>query len=100
MRQHAKAKHNLTAPECKLEQSKYLCFLQSSTTYSPQYWVVGETLDPERQTLAGDQHPVTEQEQLLRLEAEEETRLLDERTVALDRELEHDENTERLRGCE
>jgi hypothetical protein len=100
MRQHAKAQHGLTAPECKLEQSKYVCFLQSWTVYSPQYWVVNRKENSERDPPTPDQHPVTEQEQLLCLEAEEEARLLDEQTVALDRELEHDENTEWLRGCE
>jgi hypothetical protein len=37
---------------------------------------------------------------MLRLEAEELARLLDEQTTSLDRELEHDENTEWLQGCE
>lgn len=47
----------------------------------------------------GHLHTAIEQEDILRLEAEEEARLLDEQTTSLDRELEHDENREGLRGC-
>jgi len=46
--------------------------------------------------------PSREEEALMHMEAEEERRLLSEQSnsVALDEELDHDENTEWLRGCE
>ena len=100
MRRHGKAKHSLAAPECKRDQSKYACFLQSWTTYSQKYWVVNREVDSEQEAPLGQLHPVTEQENILRLEAKEEARLLEEQMTSLDRELEHDENTEWLRGCE
>jgi hypothetical protein len=100
MRRHGKAKHGLTAPECKRDQSKYACFLQSWTTQSQKYWVVNREDDRKQEAPLEILHPVTEQEKKLRLEAEEEARLPEEQTTSLDRELEHDENTEWLRGCE
>ena len=64
---------------------------------------MGDQLVQERQ----DRYPLTnalegEYEVLIRLEEEEEQRLLNERSggVALDEELDYDENTEWLRGCE
>jgi hypothetical protein len=93
MRRHGKAKHGLTAPECKRDQSKYACFLQSWTTYSQKYWVVNREVDSEQEAPLEYLHLVTEQENMLRLQAEEEARLLEEQTTSLDRELEHDENT-------
>jgi hypothetical protein len=49
-----------------------------------------------------EKHLNSEEEALILMEIEEEQRLLSEQSnaVALDEELDHDENTEWLRGCE
>jgi hypothetical protein len=99
MQRHGKVKHGLTAPECKRDQSKYACFLQSWTTYSQKYLVMNRVDSLEQEAPLEDLHPVTEQENTLRLEAEEEARLLEEQTTSLDQEVEHNENTGWLRGC-
>jgi hypothetical protein len=66
----------------------------------PKYWVVDRDNDREREAPLEHLCPITEQESILRLEAEEEGWLLDKQTTSLDQELKHDENTEWLRGCE
>jgi hypothetical protein len=49
MRQHAKAKHNIRAPDCVKDQSRYECYLQSWTKHSPRYLVVTQDNRPSRQ---------------------------------------------------
>jgi hypothetical protein len=102
MRQHAKAEHNISAPECVQDQSRYECYLQSWTKYSPKYWVVARDNSSSQQEIEGQPHSISEEEHLTRMEDEEEEQRFDNdlKTVALDAELEHDENTEWLRGCE
>lgn len=104
MRQHAKVKHNITAPECLRDQSRYKCYLQSWTTYSPKHWVTSQGNSSSQQAIQEQPYSTSEEEHLVRMEEEEEEE--EERfygegsVVALDAELEHDENTEWLRGCE
>ena len=103
MQQHTKKHHNISAPDCLQDRSRYKCYLQSWTKYSPKYWVVTQD-DRSHQhqsdeglvrTSHGDCSTRVEDE-----EKEEEERLDDELNGAvLDGELEHDENTEWLRGC-
>lgn len=102
MKRHAKAKHNIGASECVQEQSKYDCYLQSWTKHSPKYWVVTRDNSSGQQEIDGQPHSTSEHEYLTRMEDEEEEQRFDSglSTVALDAELEHDENTEWLRGCE
>ncbi|OAL42614.1 hypothetical protein IQ07DRAFT_465673, partial [Pyrenochaeta sp. DS3sAY3a] len=102
MRQQAKTEHKISAPECAQDQSRYECHLQSWTKYSPKYWVVAQDDSVGRQEIQEQPHFGSEGEYLTRLEDEEEDQRFDGdlSTVALDVELEHDENTEWLRGCE
>ncbi|KAF9695526.1 hypothetical protein EKO04_006297 [Ascochyta lentis] len=102
MKRHAKAKHNIGASKCVQEQSKYDCYLQSWTKHSPKYWVVTRDNSSGQQEIDGQPHSTSEHEYLTRMEDEEEEQRFDSglSTVALDAELEHDENTEWLRGCE
>jgi hypothetical protein len=102
MRQYAKTKHNIRAPDCVKDQSRYECYLQSWTKYSPRYWVVTQDNDPSQQEDQEQLQPATQGEYLTRMEDEEEEQRFDggPSTVALDMELEHDEDTEWLRGCE
>jgi hypothetical protein len=69
MRGHGKSKHGLTAPECKRDRSRYACFLQSWTTYPPKYWVANRDDDSEQEAPLQHLHLVTEQKNVLRLEA-------------------------------
>lgn len=98
MRQHAKTKHNIRAPDCVKDQSRYECYLQSWTKHSPRYWVVVQGNNPSQQEDQGQLQPATQAEYLTRMEDEEEEQRFDggSSTVALDMELEHDENTEWL----
>jgi hypothetical protein len=84
------------------EQSKYDCYLQSWTKYSPKYWVVTRDTSSSQQEIKGQPHSTSEEEHLTQIEDEEEEQRFNGglNTVALDAELEHDENTEWLRGCE
>jgi hypothetical protein len=102
MRQHAKAEHNISAPKCVQDQSRYECYLQSWTKYSPKYWVVARDNSSSQQEIEGQPHSISEEEHLTRIEDKEEEQRFDNdlKTVALDAELEHDENIEWLRGCE
>jgi hypothetical protein len=102
MRRHAKTNHNISAPECFQDQSRYRCHLQSWTKYSPKYWVVDQVGSSGQHHSHEEAHHTSGSEHLTRIEDEEdEQRFEDEPTVvALDAELEHDENTEWLRGCE
>lgn len=112
MRQHAKKEHSINATACTKEKRTSECFLQSWTNYNMKYWVVAELGPPNEApsdphsgpqlSLQHSMHPPSEEEALMRMEAEEEQRLLSEQSnsVALDEELDHDENTEWLRGCE
>jgi hypothetical protein len=104
MRQHAKVKHNITAPEYLRDQSRYKCYLQSWTTYSPKHWVITQGNSSSQQAIQEQPYSSSEEEHLVRMEEEEEEeeqRFNSESTVvALDVELEHDENTEWLRRCE
>jgi hypothetical protein len=102
MRQHAKTKHNIRAPDCVKDQSRYECYLQSWTKHSPRYWVVFQDDNPSQQEDQDRPQPAIQREYLTRMEDEEEEQRFDggSSTVALDMELEHDENTEWLRGCQ
>lgn len=102
MRRHAKADHNISAPECFQDRSRYKCHLQSWTKYSPKYWVVNQDDSPGQHCGEEQTHCTSNSEQLTRVEDEEEEQGFDDEptAVALDAELEHDENTEWLRGCE
>ncbi|EOA82366.1 uncharacterized protein SETTUDRAFT_76814, partial [Exserohilum turcica Et28A] len=104
MRKHAKEKHNISAPKCLRDQSRYKCYLQSWTTYSPKHWVVTQDNSASQQAIPEQPYSMSEEENLLRMEdeEEEEEQRFDSESnmVALDTELEHDENTEWLRGCE
>jgi hypothetical protein len=102
MRKHAKTNHNISAPECFQDQPRYKCYLQSWTKYSPKYWVVDQNDSSGQHRSQEEAHRTSESEHLTRVEDEEEERRFDNEpdVVALDAELEHDENTEWLRGCE
>jgi hypothetical protein len=109
MRQHAKQEHCINAAECLRQKSRLSCALQSWTKYSQTYWTVTEAHPPSsirsdvyRGPNVSRKHPTSEEEALLLMEAEKERRLLSEQSnaVALEEELDHDENTEWLRGCE
>jgi hypothetical protein len=95
MRKHAKKKHDVSAPTCVQEQHKYSCHLQSWTKYSPKYWVVAESSSPTQHIAQLQMHPINEEECLTRAEDDEEEQRFDDEpgAVALDVELEHDENT-------
>jgi hypothetical protein len=102
MKRHAKAKHNISASECVQEQSKYDCYLQSWTKYSPKYWVVARDNSSSQREIEGQPHPINKEEYLTRTEDEEEDQRFDGglKKVTLDAELVHDKNTEWIRGCE
>lgn len=109
MRQHAKKKHCISALDCLRQRPRLTCALQSWTKYSPKYWTVTE-LDQPSSTHSdvyigphvSRDRLSSEEEALILIEMEEEQRLLSEqgRAVALDDELDHDENTKWLRGSE
>ncbi|CAG5169071.1 uncharacterized protein ALTATR162_LOCUS6994 [Alternaria atra] len=109
MRQHAKKRHLISAPECLRQKFRLACALQSWTKYSPKYWTVTELDQPPsmRSDIYHGPHVSqdrlsSEEEALILMETEEEQRLLSEQShsVALDDEVDHDENTEWLKGCE
>jgi hypothetical protein len=56
MRRHAKAEHNISAPECVQDQSRYECYLQSWTKYSPKYWVVTQDNSASKQGIQEQPH--------------------------------------------
>jgi hypothetical protein len=92
-----------SASECVQEQSNTIdCYLQSWTKYSPKYWVVARDNSSSQQEIEGQPHSISEEEYLTRMEDEEEEQRFDGslKTVTLNAELEHDENTQRIRGCE
>jgi hypothetical protein len=72
MRQHAKVKHNITAPECLRDQSRYKCYLQSWTTYSPKHWVITQSNSSSQQAIKEQPYSTSEEEHLVRMEEEEE----------------------------
>jgi hypothetical protein len=102
MRRHAKTNYNISAPECLQDQSQYRCHLQSWTKYSPKYWVVDQVGSSGQYYSHEEAHCTSRSKHLTRIEDEEDKqRFKDEPTVvALDAELEHDENTEWLCSCE
>jgi len=95
-----------------LRREDHGCFLQQwiirNGPGSGRYWKVDTTIPPSSCGLEGsnrkrglDIQPSNEDDALQFMEAEEEERLAkeyDERTLALDEELEYDENTDWLRG--
>ncbi|KAJ6197797.1 hypothetical protein J3E72DRAFT_162894, partial [Bipolaris maydis] len=103
-RQHAKAKHNITALACLRDQSRYKCYLQSWTKYSPKHWIVTQGNSSSQQAIPEQPYSISEEEHLLQMKDEEEEEEQcfhgESDMVALDAALEHDENTEWLRGCE
>lgn len=118
-RRHARKLHDLTSG--KLDREDTRCLLQCWTRWSPggvKYWCVDMTAVPEgyRDVASVDQSSrsasrmqgrwTTEEEaeceETIRMEAEEEARLSSEQAegLALGEQLEHDENTEWLRGSQ
>ena len=101
--------HGINATDCLQQKSRLRCALQSWTKYSRTYWTVARldqpsTMHPDMYHGAqvSEKHLNSEEEALILMEIEEEQRLLSEQrnAVALDEELDHDENTDWLRGCE
>jgi hypothetical protein len=70
--------------------------------YSPKYWVVNQDDSSNQHKGQEEPHCTSKSEYLTRVEDEEEEQRFDDEpnVVALDAELEHDENTEWLRGYE
>jgi hypothetical protein len=112
---HAKKEHGINVRKLLREKAKSSCFLQRWTSCSREasskYWIVDKHLASNQEAL-GNIHSLQdshmqhmqlcgEADALMRIEAEEEQRLLIEQgnSMALDEELEHDENTDWLRGC-
>lgn len=92
MRQRAKAEHDISAPECVQDQSRYECYPQSWTKYSPKYCVVAHANRSGQQEIQEQPYSGSEGEYLARLEDEEEEQRFDSElsTVDLDTELDHD----------
>ena len=113
LRRHAKIEHGIDANKCRGEEKESSCFLQRWTNrtdvVSGKYWTVNmhhQSKQSELEDYSGpqssNQQLLREEDVLLQVEAEEERRLLNEQRdgIALDEELDHDENTDWLRGCE
>lgn len=109
LQRHAREKHNIRG----CQKRDHTCFLQKWTIRNGygfgSYWVVDISkgaISPQVATYLGATaselyRPSTEDEALMQMEAEEEERLQEEHheAIALDEELEHDENSDWLRGC-
>ena len=104
MTRHASKEHEIKPPVCLRDQQKFRCYLQYWTKRQLKYWVVTESPAATQQTAQQQTHCISEEERLtwMDMEEEEEERRFDEEpgAIALDAELEHDENTDWLRGCE
>lgn len=112
LRKHAKKEHKIDAKTLSREKAESSCFLQRWTSCSREasskYWIVDKELALSQEKL-DDNHRLPKShmqlsddaDALMRIEAEEDQRLLNEQinSLALDEELEHDENTDWLRGC-
>lgn len=106
---HTKKEHGIDAPKMLREKTESSCFLQRWTSCtreaSCKHWIVDKELASNQGTKddlpKAHRQLSSEADALKRIEAEEEQRLLAEQTIsiALDEELEHDENTDWLRGC-